>query len=40
MSGHAEDAFAESLEEDVEFTFLAKPFNLKQIAETVKRAMP
>ena len=39
MSGHAEDAFAESLEEDVAFTFLAKPFNLKQIAETVKKAM-
>ncbi len=40
MSGHAEDAFAESLEEDVEFTFLAKPFNLKQIAQAVKKAMP
>ena len=39
MSGHAEDAFAESLEEGTEFTFLAKPFNLKQIAETVKRAI-
>ena len=40
MSGHAEDAFAESLEEGTEFTFLAKPFNLKQIAEAVKKAMP
>jgi len=39
MSGHAEDAFAESLEEGAEFTFLAKPFDLKEIAEAVKRAL-
>ena len=39
MSGHAEDAFAESLDEGTQFTFLAKPFNLKEIAEAVKRAM-
>ncbi|HHN67522.1 MAG TPA: response regulator [Thermopetrobacter sp.] len=39
MSGHAEDAFAENLEEGMEFTFLAKPFTLKDIAATVKRAM-
>ena len=39
MSGHAEDAFAENLDEGVEFTFLAKPFTLKDIAATVKGAM-
>ncbi|WP_051929284.1 PAS domain-containing sensor histidine kinase [Thermopetrobacter sp. TC1] len=39
MSGHAEDAFAQSLEKGAEFTFLAKPFNLRQIAEKVKEAM-
>jgi two-component system cell cycle sensor histidine kinase/response regulator CckA len=39
MSGHAEDAFAESLDRSAEFTFLAKPFSLKQIAESVKKVI-
>ncbi|WP_342361538.1 cell cycle histidine kinase CckA [Terrarubrum flagellatum] len=39
MSGHAEDAFEKNLDEDVKFGFIAKPFALKDLAETVKKAM-
>ncbi len=39
MSGHAEDAFAESLDRSAEFTFLAKPFSLRKIAETVRNVL-
>ena len=38
MSGHAEEAFAKSLDKDMEFIFLSKPFDLRTIAETVKEA--
>ncbi len=39
MSGHAEDAFAKSLDEDMTFVFLSKPFDLRTIAEAVKEAL-
>ena len=39
MSGHAEDAFDKNLDEGVKFGFIAKPFSLKDLAETVKKAM-
>jgi len=39
MSGHAEDAFAKSLDEDMAFVFLSKPFDLRTIAEAVKDAL-
>lgn len=39
VSGYAEDAFAKNLPEDQEFTFLAKPFSMKDFAETVKRVL-
>ncbi|MBV9288865.1 MAG: response regulator, partial [Hyphomicrobiales bacterium] len=39
VSGYADDAFARSLPEEQEFTFLPKPFTLKQLIETVKGAM-
>ncbi len=39
MSGHAEDAFAENLDKDMTFVFLAKPFDLRTIAEAVKEAL-
>ncbi len=39
MSGHAEDAFAKSLDEDMTFVFLSKPFDLRTIAEAVKDAL-
>lgn len=39
VSGYAEDAFAKNLPEDQEFTFLAKPFTMKDFAETVKRVL-
>ncbi len=39
MSGHAEDAFAKSLDKDMEFVFLSKPFDLRTIAEAVKEAL-
>ncbi|MET0606332.1 MAG: cell cycle histidine kinase CckA [Beijerinckiaceae bacterium] len=39
MSGHAEDAFEKSLDADVKFSFIAKPFTLKDLAEAVKKAI-
>ena len=39
VSGHAEDAFAKNLDDDQPFTFLAKPFSMKDFAETVKRVL-
>jgi two-component system cell cycle sensor histidine kinase/response regulator CckA len=39
VSGYADDAFARSLPEGQEFTFLPKPFTLKQLIETVKGSM-
>ena len=39
VSGYADDAFARSLPEGLEFQFLQKPFTLKQLIETVKGAM-
>ncbi|MGL4323947.1 MAG: cell cycle histidine kinase CckA [Beijerinckiaceae bacterium] len=39
MSGHAEDAFEKSLDPDEQFGFISKPFNLKDLAETVKKAI-
>jgi len=39
VSGYADDAFAKNLPEGSEFTFLPKPFTLKQLIETVKGAM-
>ena len=39
MSGHAEDNFAQNLDEDFTFVFLSKPFDLRTIAEAVKEAL-
>ncbi|MBV6656494.1 MAG: response regulator [Devosiaceae bacterium] len=39
VSGYAEDAFEKNLPKDQEFTFLAKPFTMKDFAETVKRVL-
>lgn len=39
VSGYAEDAFAKHLPEGEAFNFLAKPFSLKQLVETVKQAI-
>jgi two-component system cell cycle sensor histidine kinase/response regulator CckA len=39
VSGYAEDAFAKNLPEGEHFTFLPKPFSLKQLIETVKAAI-
>lgn len=39
MSGYAEEAFRKNLETDARFTFLQKPFNLKDLAATVKRVI-
>lgn len=39
VSGYAEDAFAKNLPDDQPFTFLAKPFTMKDFAETVKRVL-
>ncbi len=39
ISGYAEDAFAKNLEEGEKFSFLPKPFSLKQLARAVKEAM-
>lgn len=39
ISGYAEDAYRESLDEAAEFNFLPKPFSLKQLAGTVKEVM-
>jgi two-component system, cell cycle sensor histidine kinase and response regulator CckA len=36
ISGYAEDSFRKNLSEDEEFTFLQKPFDLKQLAGAVK----
>jgi two-component system, cell cycle sensor histidine kinase and response regulator CckA len=39
VSGYAEDAFEKNLPDDVTFSFLPKPFTLKQLVATVKEAM-
>jgi two-component system cell cycle sensor histidine kinase/response regulator CckA len=39
VSGYAEEAFAKNLPEG-DFGFLAKPFSIKQLIETVKAHMP
>jgi two-component system cell cycle sensor histidine kinase/response regulator CckA len=39
VSGYAEDAFAKNLPENENFSFLAKPFSLKQLVETVKNTL-
>ncbi len=39
ISGYAEEAMREKLEEQSDIQFLAKPFTLKQLATTVKREM-
>ena len=39
VSGYAEDAFRKNLPEGETFNFLAKPFSLKQLVETVKKTM-
>ena len=40
ISGYAQDAFRENLEEDEKLAFLPKPFSLKQLAAAVKDALP
>jgi two-component system cell cycle sensor histidine kinase/response regulator CckA len=39
VSGYAEDAFKKNLPDGEEFNFLAKPFSLRQLVETVKQVM-
>jgi two-component system cell cycle sensor histidine kinase/response regulator CckA len=39
VSGYAEDAFEKNLPDDVTFSFLPKPFTLKQLVATVKETM-
>ncbi len=39
ISGYAEDAFKNNLEEEDSFAFLPKPFSLKQLAVAVKEAL-
>jgi two-component system, cell cycle sensor histidine kinase and response regulator CckA len=39
VSGYAEEAFRKNLPEGEAFHFLAKPFGLKQLMETVKKAL-
>jgi len=39
ISGYAEEAFEKNLDGDEEFTFLPKPFSLKQLAAAVKQAL-
>ena len=39
VSGYAEDAFEKSLPEGVQFSFLAKPFTLKQLVAAVKETI-
>ena len=39
MSGYAEDAFRRNLDENEDFVFLQKPFDLKTLAATVKSAL-
>jgi two-component system, cell cycle sensor histidine kinase and response regulator CckA len=38
VSGYAEDAFKKNLPDGEDFTFLPKPFSLKQLVEAVKQA--
>jgi two-component system cell cycle sensor histidine kinase/response regulator CckA len=40
ISGYAEDAFRQRLDSERDIHFLAKPFNLKQLALKVKEVMP
>ena len=39
ISGYAEDAFAKNLAENEKFSFLPKPFSLKQLAAKVKEVI-
>ena len=39
ISGYTEDSFRESLAKDVTVHFLAKPFNLKELAYKVKEIL-
>jgi len=39
VSGYAEEAFAKSLPQGEQFSFLAKPFTLKQLVGAVKKTM-
>ena len=39
VSGYAEEAFRKNLPDGEDFNFLAKPFSLKQLVETVKQAI-
>jgi two-component system, cell cycle sensor histidine kinase and response regulator CckA len=39
VSGYAEEAFSKSLPEGQQFSFLAKPFTLKQLIAQVKETM-
>jgi two-component system cell cycle sensor histidine kinase/response regulator CckA len=39
VSGYAEDAFEKSLPAGEQFSFLPKPFTLKQLVEAVKETM-
>ena len=39
VSGYAEEAFAKSLPEGQQFSFLPKPFTLKQLIAAVKETM-
>ena len=39
VSGYAEDAFEKNLPNNEEFTFLPKPFSLKELATTVKQVL-
>jgi two-component system cell cycle sensor histidine kinase/response regulator CckA len=39
VSGYAEEAFEKSLPEGEQFSFLAKPFTLKQLVAAVKETM-
>jgi two-component system cell cycle sensor histidine kinase/response regulator CckA len=39
VSGYAEDAFARSLPENEQFSFLPKPFTLSQLVAQVKETM-
>jgi two-component system cell cycle sensor histidine kinase/response regulator CckA len=40
VSGYAEDAFEKNLPPETKFSFLPKPFTLKQLVAAVKEAMP
>ena len=39
ISGYAEEAFNQNLDFNIPFAFLAKPFNLKELAYKVKEVM-